>query len=98
MDREPDVVNQLERLLSAERVAIIDLDAEAVDALAITKERLFGELRRLGVADIERQRMRRIVEAARRNVLLLAHARELTRAAIESVTAERRGLRVSVTG
>jgi len=98
MDRDTDVVSQLERLLSVERVAIIALDGEAVDALAITKERLFGELRHLDTAKLERQRMRQIVEAARRNVLLLAHARELTRAAIESVPAERRGLRVSVTG
>jgi flagellar biosynthesis/type III secretory pathway chaperone len=98
MDREIDVVNQLERLLGAERSAIIDLDAEKVESLALTKERLFGELKQLAFGALERTHLRRIVEAARRNVLLLAHARELTRSAIESITAEKRGLRVSLTG
>jgi flagellar biosynthesis/type III secretory pathway chaperone len=98
MDRETDVVNQLERLLGAERTAIIDLDAEKVEALALTKERLFGELKQLGVTELERARVRRIVDAARRNVLLLAHARELTRSAVQSITGDKRGVRVSVTG
>lgn len=98
MDPEVDVVTQLERLLGAERTAIIELDAEKVEVLAITKERLFGELKQLGIGELERPRLRRIVEGARRNVLLLAHARELTRSAVESITSERRGLRVSVTG
>jgi hypothetical protein len=98
MDPEVDVVTQLERLLGVERTAIIELDAEKVEALATTKERLFGELKRLGVGELEPARLRGIVEGARRNVLLLAHARELTRSAVESITSERRGLRVSVTG
>jgi hypothetical protein len=106
MSPETDVVNQLERLLGAERTAIIDLDAEKVEALALTKERLFGELKQLGVApkgriehsELERARLRRIVEAARRNVLLLAHARDLTRSAVQSITGDKRGVRVSVTG
>ncbi len=98
MDRDSDVVNQLERLLGAERAAIIALDAEKVEALALTKERLFGELKQLGTSDLERARLRNIVEAARRNVLLLAHARELTRSAVESIKGDRRSVRVSVTG
>ncbi|MBL8740110.1 MAG: hypothetical protein JNK04_03415 [Myxococcales bacterium] len=98
MHREADVVSQLERVLSAERTAIIALDAEKVEALAVTKERLFGELKLLELTELERGRLRGIVEAARRNVLLLSHARELTRSAIESITADKRAVRVSVTG
>lgn len=98
MERDADVVTQLEILLGAERTAIIELDAEKVEALALTKERLFGELKQLGTGELERGRLRRIVEAARRNVLLLSHARELTRSAVESIKTERRGVRVSVTG
>jgi hypothetical protein len=98
MDRDVDVVNQLEHLLGVERAAIIDLDAEKVEALALTKERLFGELKQLGVSELERTRLQRIVEAARRNVLLLAHARDLTRSAIDSIKGDKRSVRVSLTG
>ena len=98
MAPEVDVLNQLDRLLSAERSAIVALDAEKVEALALTKERLFGELKRLGTSELEPAHLRRIVEAARRNVLLLAHARELTRSAVQSITGDKRGVRVSVTG
>ncbi len=99
MASEPDIVGQIERLLEAERSAIVTLDGEAVEALSVTKERLFGELREAPLGQLDKQRLRAIAEGSRRNLLLLAHARDLTKKAIEAVTqAERRAVRLSVTG
>lgn len=115
---ERELLARTMSLLDAERAAIRKLDIEAVDRIATEKEALFDQLKatlsRKRPGDGEgKQELGAVIEAAKHNCLLLAHARDLTRSAVALVTPEprseaphppnaykpaRRGVRLSVTG
>ena len=80
--------SELRAVLAEERAAIRSLDAIAVERAAATKERLIAEI---GAADEgEREPMLRelrlLREDLRRNLVLLAHARDCMRDAITRAT------------
>lgn len=84
------LLGRLSALLDEERSALLALDHERVQALADAKAELGDALRALGpalqaadAAEIERLR-----GAARRNQLLLVHARDCVRQALGVLTGE----------
>jgi hypothetical protein len=108
--RDP-ALSRAEAALERERRAIVSLDIDEVERAAEEKQAAFKELCE-SAARAERGEVARLLEAARHNCLLLAHARDLTssvltaldpaRAEAASLTggkpAARRGVRLSITG
>jgi hypothetical protein len=103
--------SRAEVALERERRAIVSLDVDEVERAAEEKQAAFMELAATATK-AECGEVAKLLEAARHNCLLLAHARDLTssvlsaldpaRAEAASLTggkpATRRGVRLSITG
>ncbi len=97
-----DLLDQIEALLAEERVAIRQLDGRAIDEAATRKEALFSELRRSGAAGRKdlAPRLHALIPSLRRNIVLLAHARNCLHDVLVAFRGEvpqvfgRRGLRL----
>lgn len=110
-----EVARLLRSLLDAERAAIRTRSSEAILKTAEQKEALLQTLQRhaaAGQGPAVRDALRELVPALRQNLVLLAHARDCLRDAIEAVRGEvlppvptvnasvplRPGMRISVVG
>lgn len=96
-------LDRFEELLASERLAIVKMDAGAVDAIALEKQRCALELScgdpRVCADPRDREQLERIRQKLRDNCVLLAHARDLTKTLVQMKTqGQRRGVRVSVAG
>lgn len=83
----PDLVAEMRRLLAEERDAIRRLDAQKVESVARAKEALLASLRSTQPTDREAaaQALGELRAELRRNLVLLAHARDCMRDAISHV-------------
>ncbi len=109
MDTEKEVLARARRVLGEEREAIRNLELTAVEHLATEKQAVFDELGRFETPPL-RTDILQLLEAARHNCLLLAHARDINAAALTTLGAAqsgepgahkvglRRAIRVSITG
>lgn len=110
-----EAVRLLRSTLDAERAAIRTRSSEAILKTAEQKEALLDALKRhaaAGQGPAVRDALRELVPALRQNLVLLAHARDCLRDAIEAVRGEvlppvptvnasaplRPGMRISVVG
>lgn len=106
---------QLRKLLEDERSAIRDLDAATILGLAESKESLLARLKAqsaAGESGAITEGLRTLMPDLRQNLVLLAHARDCLRDALEAVRGEpivavaktgapaplRPGMRISVVG
>lgn len=111
METEKQVLERAKRLLSEERKAIRLLDIGEVERLSLEKQEVFDQIGHFA-SPSQRTDILQLLEAARHNCLLLAHARDLTAsalAALDPARAEvatlsgvksgaRRAVRLSITG
>lgn len=109
MNSEKEVLARARRVLVEEREAIRNLELSAVEHLANEKQAVFDELGRFETPPL-RTDILQLLEAARHNCLLLAHARDINAAALTTLgqartgeststkTGNRRAVRVSITG
>lgn len=95
-----DSLGELERLLEEERVALRELDRDAIDRIASSKlelcERLSAHARTKGLVSsssgsTERSRLDRIRHKALYNQVLLVHARDSVKGVLALLTGEASG-------
>lgn len=111
MNTRDRAFSRAEVALERERRAIVSLDVEEVERAADEKQAAFMELAAVATT-AGRDEVARLLEAARHNCLLLAHARDLTSSMLSALDparaeaaslsagkpATRRGVRLSITG
>lgn len=99
MSAAVEIMTELERLLQEERAAVLRLDSQTLDDLAVRKEAVLARLTKTPFDATHRQRLGQVVAQLKNNCLLLVHARELTKSLLSTIAGDsRRGVHVSVNG
>ncbi len=93
------VMTELERLLQEERAAVLRLDSQTLDDLAVRKEAILARLTSTPFDATHKARLTEVVAQLKSNCLLLVHARDLTKTLLTTIAGDaRRGVHVSVNG
>ena len=86
-----ELLDRVDVVLQEERTALTSLDARKVEELASEKQTLFAQLAECGLGAEHLDRMRAVYEGLRRNLVLLAGARDCVKDALFAARGNPRG-------